>query len=207
MKDLVSNFLIMIKVSKIWIDIDEVLAHFLESYLNFYNNKYNSSFKRNDFFSYNFWEVVWWDKNKAIDDVHDFFETKHFELIQPIEWSQEAMMKLSKIYELNIITSRQSLIETKTIKWLDINFEWVFKEVHFWNHFWKDWERKTKSQICKDLWINLLIEDSIDYALDCANNNINVILFDSPWNQTNAKLPENIIRIKSWNEILEIFNL
>jgi len=42
----------------IGIDIDEVLAHFLEAYISFYNEKHGTSFKRGDFFSYKFWEVM-----------------------------------------------------------------------------------------------------------------------------------------------------
>jgi len=188
----------------IWIDIDEVLAHFLEAYIVYYNEKNNTSFRRNDFFSYRFWEVMWGNKQQAIDSVHDFFETGYFRDIWPVEWSQKAIEKLSGIYDLSIITSRQTILEDETKKWLENNFNWVFNSVHFWNHYGLKWATKTKPEICKELWVKVIIEDSMEYAIECAKNDINVILLNSPWNQTKQMLPTNIIRVKWWDNIVDI---
>ena len=63
---------------------------------------------------------------------------------------------------------------------------------------------KTKGELCKDLNVDLMIEDDPKYAEDCALKGINVLLLDKPWNQ-NCIEHENIIRVKNWKEILERF--
>ncbi|MCK9272081.1 HAD hydrolase-like protein [Candidatus Gracilibacteria bacterium] len=191
-------------VDTIGIDIDEVLSHFLEAYLEFYNLRNSTTFKRDDFFSYNFWEVTGGTRESAIDSVHDFFETHHFTSMSPFEGSQEAIKKLKEVYNLVIITSRQTAIEEETKKWLENHFPGFFKEIHFGNHFGKDGAKTSKSDICKKLGVKLLIEDSLGYALECSRENISTILLDSPWNQTKEILPSNIIRVKTWENILEI---
>jgi len=46
------------------------------------------------------------------------------------------------------------------------------------------------------------IEDDIDNAIKLANNCEYVFLLDQPYNKRkNSKLPDNIIRVKTWNEI------
>ncbi len=47
-----------------------------------------------------------------------------------------------------------------------------------------------------------MLEDNKDYAFNCAENGIRVILFDRSWNK-DCKINKNIIRIKSWEEALE----
>ena len=39
------------------VDIDDTLGDYTSSLAEFYNKKYNTSLVRNDFYSYNFWEV------------------------------------------------------------------------------------------------------------------------------------------------------
>jgi len=48
----------------------------------------------------------------------------------------------------------------------------------------------------------VIIEDALEFALDCASNNIRVILMNMPWNQTKT-LPKNVTRIYNWKEIKE----
>ena len=50
--------------------------------------------------------------------------------------------------------------------------------------------------------VELIIEDSLETAEECASSGLRVLLFDCPWNQ-NSNLPEGIMRVKSWKEIVE----
>lgn len=63
-------------------------------------------------------------------------------------------------------------------------------------------ENKSKSEICGELGISIFIEDNSSYALDCAKKGIKVLLLDKPWNKNYEKHP-NIIKVNSWEEILE----
>jgi uncharacterized HAD superfamily protein len=50
--------------------------------------------------------------------------------------------------------------------------------------------------------IKIFIEDSLKNAFEISSHNIPVILLDKPWNQE-ENLPENIHRVKDWDEILQ----
>ncbi len=63
---------------------------------------------------------------------------------------------------------------------------------------------KEKAIVCSDCKVDLIVEDSLTHAIECAKRGIKVILFDKPWNQ--ASLAENITRVKDWNEILQRIN-
>jgi len=73
----------------------------------------------------------------------------------------------------------------------------MFSKLHF-----SQKKIKKKSEICKELRIDFLVEDSLEYARECAKNGTKVFLFNAPWNQTD-NLPDNIIRINSWNKIIK----
>lgn len=44
--------------------------------------------------------------------------------------------------------------------------------------------------------IDILIEDSVDYAKECADGKRKVLLFERPWNRL-TQIPDNIIRVRS----------
>lgn len=188
----------------IGIDIDDVLADFLEWYLLFHNEKYSTKFRRNDFFCYRFREVVWWDKQTAIQNIHEFFKSRYFKSIPPITGSQFTVNKLKDIYNLEVITSRQTILEERTRIWIELNYPWMFQWIHFGNHYRLEWKTRTKSEICKELWVSIMIEDSLEYTIECAKANVNVILLDSPWNKTETALPVNITRVNTWSNIRQL---
>ncbi len=53
--------------------------------------------------------------------------------------------------------------------------------------------------------IKIMIEDNPEYALDCAKNGIKTFLLDKPWNK-NYSQHENLIKVKSWEEIVKSLN-
>jgi len=78
-----------------------------------------------------------------------------------------------------------------------MNFELIFSS----NPYIKT-KGKTKGEICKELGIDFMIEDSVEHSEICAKEGIKVFLLNKPWNK-NCIDHENIIRVKSWNEILD----
>ena len=72
-------------------------------------------------------------------------------------------------------------------------------EIHFSGDIYEG--RKLKDEICNDLNLDLIIEDSPYYSKNCAEKGIKVLLLDKPWNQNCEH--ENIIRVNNWKEVLE----
>lgn len=121
--------------------------------------------------------------------------------LPPVFWAIEWIKKLKSLSKkLYVITARQDFLETYTKKWLEKYFWDVFEDIIFCNHEW-GWEYKHKSDICKEVWATLLIEDNLDYALECSEKEIEVLLFERPWNSWRKEDNEKFFRVKGWGEM------
>ncbi|MBI2667033.1 hypothetical protein HYX13_05460 [Candidatus Woesearchaeota archaeon] len=189
----------------IGVDVDEVLADFVPALIAFHNTAYQTSFTREQFSSYRFWEVWGGTREQAIEKVYLFYQTSYFQQIVPVKGSQRELEKLKSFGPENsfyIITSRQKDISEATNSWVKQHFPNIFSEIFFTNHYSRSGKVKTKKEICEILEIDLLVEDSLDYALECSAPSRRILLLDCPWNQKNPMPPE-IQRVFSWSEIAE----
>lgn len=185
------------------VDIDEVLSETLKSMLKKY--KYtikNHKIKREDLNNYNIWEIedLWLSKNEAISMFAQFqLWSGLFNKIEPVQWAEKYILLLKeKWYKFYAITARLTVLKPTTLLWLHKYFSWCFEKVIFANFFTK-WEKK-KSDICKEIWASVIIEDNLETCIDCANQWIRCYLFDKPRNQC-EELPENIKRVYNWSEV------
>lgn len=187
------------------IDIDEVLADTLPSFLVYYNQKHSTNFKKPDFLTYDWWETFGISKEEAINDFYDFMFSSHSIEIPPIKGSQKALDFLKNKFRLISITNRPYDFKDHTLAWLKINFQNVLDNVYFGNIHSKNGKPHiTKLEIMKNMKVDYLIEDQVKIALECANHGIKVFLFSAPWN-INQEIPSGlpIIKVSSWDEIVD----
>lgn len=184
---------------KIGIDLDEVTADFFEALLKYYNKKYGRNDKAEDFKEWKWWPVWGIERGEAIKRADLFHEEHRVEEVLPVEGAFEGINKLLQNNELFIITARPSRFKNKVESWIKYHLKREIKVIHA-RDFHKD-GRATKAEICREIGIKLMIEDSCDIAKDCAETGIKVLLFDKPWNK-NCPMHENIIRVSGWNDIL-----
>lgn len=188
------------------VDADEVLAEFMEYFLMFHNKKYQTKFLKTDVTSFRFEEVFNIEETEVLHRIGEFYEDVLIREMKPVAGAIEGVQSLlDKNYELQIVTARPPYYKEKTVEWVERHFPDKFKQIHFaFNPFNKNSERLTKAQICKQIGAGVLIDDNLVNAVDCAENGITVYLMDAPWNQV-EDLPGNIIRVESWEEIVERF--
>lgn len=189
----------------IWVDMDEVLAELLDMVLEYNDYKiWKEQIKREDVKDYYIHKLshLWITKEEAIS----WFRTPMYEdmekcLMKRVPWSLERLIELKKDWnKLIIVTARIKEIFWKyTIKWIDIHFPDIFDEIVFADHFTE--KSRKKSEVCKELWIEFMIEDNYNYALDLAKNGIKTYLLEKPWNDYILENHENIIRVSSWENI------
>ncbi len=190
---------------KIGIDLDDVLVQFLAALIKYHNDTYGTNLKFEQFHSYQFWKIWGGNKKEAIQKVYDFYESPYFENILPVDGAQKTIQFLSsKNYDLYIITSRPSDISKKTRESVQKHFPNCFKKIYFTNQYSKNTNPTKKKEICDSLNVDILIEDSVEYALDCLNDSRKVFLINQPWN-IKKNTPEEIYRVDSWKEIIEKF--
>ena len=97
------------------------------------------------------------------------------------------MQRLQAQHELHVVTSRQVAIRDETLRWLERHFAGVFTAVHFGNHWAQSGAARPKSHICREIGADLLVDDNPEYARDCAEHDIQVLLYnwrlEYPWSQ------------------------
>lgn len=185
------------------VDIDEVLADFLSYFVYFHNLMYKTSANKNDMKKYYLHEVFNVDRDEMSIRYLEFKALHLLERLEPVKGAKEGIKALiKKGFEPHLVTARPQVIEQETKKWLEIHFKSFDFPIHF-THTTSGKPARKKSEICKQIGAEILIDDHIDNALDCAGSGIKVYLMDAPWNQL-EDLPGSIVRVKSWKEIIEL---
>ncbi|KAI8353997.1 hypothetical protein BD560DRAFT_408129 [Blakeslea trispora] len=223
------------------VDLDQTLAHTLESLVKWHNDTYCTNYSVADFNTYDYWKVWGGTREESCMKVREFYESEHFEQIEPIrDFALEALKMLKRRnFTLVIITSRQQFIASKTKKFVDKHYPGIFESIYFCNLDLSSAEQleyisKPKSLICQEIGVDVLIDDSLDHALECSSLGINILLYDRKgqyrWNHeerlTNnettkntlistskrllyhsvpKEMSKNVHRMKSWRDIIAQF--
>ncbi|KAG0241337.1 hypothetical protein B0O80DRAFT_434960 [Mortierella sp. GBAus27b] len=196
------------------VDLDEVLAKTLVAVAEFHNDTYGTSLVMDDFISYDCSKVWGGTREESIAKWRLFFDSPYFHKVEPVEGSLETLKLLkSRRYSLVIVTARQQFVADLTKKFVDRHYPGIFESIYFANHFLTEEEKRTfvskpKSVICRDVHAQLLIDDSIENAMEVAKAGIPVLLFDLKgsykWNKIpdgHPPLSDKITRVTSWKEI------
>ena len=136
-----------------------------------------------------------------------FFQSEHFrDGVAPVGGARESLERLRRAgCDLVVVTSRQHCIEEQTRQWLEAHFPGIFSEVHFGNHFALEGASRRKSEICRDVGAHVLVDDNPQYALDCAEAGVEVMLFDwerrYPWSKAlGAGEHERVRPVPTWRD-------
>ena len=187
---------------KIGLDLDDVLADGTKKFIEFHNQKYSTNLSLHNIFTYAISEILGIPEELATERIKEFDKSIFSKKIIPIKGAKKIVQKLSKSNELIVITARPKSIEEGTIAWIKENFPEI-KSIFFIYQNYVE-KVKTKADVCLEQGVDLLIEDNLAHAFDCAKKGIKVLLLNYPWNQLEGKLPDKIQRVKSWEEIKSI---
>jgi uncharacterized HAD superfamily protein len=189
----------------IGIDLDSVLADLMIPLNDFHNDRYGTRLVTEDYVDYNlarFWNC---SRVEAMERVYDFYDSPLMDTIPLIPGSIEGINYLRQHHQLIVITSRPDSTETSTTKWINRYFPNTFSRVILSNQFSKyQVKAKTKGMIGKELGIEAMIDDHIEYIQDCDSYGIQSYLFKAPWNQ-DKEIPPHIIFLRGWHEVPDYF--
>ena len=197
------------------VDVDEVLGRFVESL-----NEYvlcaaefgQRAFSVEDYFVYEFAKVWNGSPSESNRIVHEFFDSRHFrDGIAPIPGAFESLQRIKETrVSLNVVTSRQHVIQEPTLNWLGEHYGGIFDGCFFGNHFSMSGASKKKSELCREIGAAVLIDDNVTYALECADAGIEVLLFDwngkYPWSKRSAGAVSvdahpRVRRVENWSQV------
>ena len=145
-----------------------------------------------------------WDSVEEYESrLKEWHNSEMFLNLKPIKGSKKALNKLSRDHDIYLITARSLFLKDRTLKNLDTHFKGYYKDVHF-TGYGED-ITLSKAEVCKNLDINLFIDDAEDNIIEVSSQGIDTLIFDAPWNQ-NMKKIKNTKRVYSWEDIVEYIN-
>lgn len=187
---------------KIGIDIDNVLSNFNDILLNDYL-EHDKTLNNNGIIH----------KDEYIRKMFDWnpeYEQEYYKnnierlatLFTPIEDSSEYINKLKNNgNEIYIISGRDngeySDPHNMTINWLN-KYNIPYDKLVLTNAY----KHQEKADICNEFGIDIMIDDSINVCTKCNENNIECILFETPYN----KKENRFNKLKNWKEIYNYIN-
>jgi hypothetical protein len=192
----------------IWVDCDEVLSETMDELLKRSPLK-EKWIKKTDITSYDIYEVkkIWMTLEEAINLFFWFFESPEYYLAQPVSWAYEKLYERKQAWHtLFVVTARKKPHEEQTRKRVEAHFPWIFSDYLFMGQYTEN--EIPKSQLCKDKWIQLLIDDNTFNIYDMNWVWIPWFLLDKPRNQW-VEDSELLHRVYSRDEIdlLQFFKL
>lgn len=183
-------------------DLDEVLLDFNNAFCSYHNRVYGTNLRRSDLIVFEYEKIINCSKEEVIKRVVDFYTSPEHLNTKPMDGAVEVINKLKDDNTLIIITSKPEMLREETLKWINKYFPNSFKDVFFTNHFYGNGLRRSKGDVCKEVGVDMFIDDNLENLENVLSMGIPALLFDAPWNQYASKYP--MTRVKSWNEILEI---
>jgi len=189
----------------IGIDMDSVLADLIEPLNRFHCDRYGTTLTLSDYTDYDLSNIWLCPPDEVLARIFEFYESPYMDEIPVMPGAIEGVAYLKQKHTLVLITSRPLLTEKKTEAWIKYNFPGSFDKVVLSNQVSSNDEKKrTKAEIGKELGIEAMIDDHIDYVNDCVENGITSYLFEAPWNKGKF-VSEGIFHLKDWQEVKHYF--
>ncbi len=196
-------------MEKIFVDIDETTARTIEDWVYpIVNRDFWTNFTHETTLNYRdvFWDIIQenWKPLTTQRKIEIFYKAilsdKWKNQIRPVNWSVEKILEFSNWFEIGMLTARHQLLSEYTSEWVKHHFSWLVWKILFSNCYY--WWNRTKSEICLEEWVKIMIEDDMDYALELAQNWVKVYLLKTPWNEHRNETHRNIVKVEWWHEII-----
>jgi len=191
---------------KIAIDIDGVLSDLMPVLNEFYNNRHGTNFRVEDYKHHDFEKTWGGSKENAVKIVEDFFQSPDFLKVRPMPYSPECVLRLSRNHDLFSVTSRPESVRSQTEQFLQKYFFGAISNVFYTGQYTLSASYISKAGICLEEKADVIVEDCLETAVDCAIKGIHALWF-APRNSINGQdhltLPKNFVHVKNWFEIVE----
>ena len=181
------------KKHNIGIDIDGTLTY-AGYFLPYLNEYFGKEIQYEELIKYDFKDIYGVSEEK----IMEFFLGEGRNLIFNVDILEDAkntVLELSEKHNVWIITARIPETYRKTKLWLERNGLGHVELITLGT--------PDKLGKAKELGCDIFIEDHPDASIDIAEAGIKLYLVDAPYNRTSNH--ENIVRVRDWNEMRNIF--
>ncbi|MCK4997255.1 hypothetical protein KAS08_03030 [Candidatus Pacearchaeota archaeon] len=189
---------------RLGIDLDDTVWKSVESVIDYYNLRNKTEYNIDDCASCSVKKLLNITEEKK-RDLYDKYDNEVFskEVIL-LDGFLEIFNKIQNDFEIFFITARPKNTE-ELVMWRMENIFGEENKNKFPLYFCGDREDDTfisKVDICKELKIDIMIDDGLHHLIECSNDGIKCLLLDYPWNRDDT-LGKNIIRVNTWKDILK----
>ena len=188
---------------KIGFDLDDVLVDFVPSFLEFFNRTSQFKFTKEMIHCYDM-TIPLGISHKAFDEViNEFYKSEKFGNLTPQIGALEYLPAIKMDNELVIVTGRPKRVEDITFELVNKYFSEFFSGVYLSHQEGISKTAIVKGEHCKKLGLNLLVEDCLEYAVECSKNGTKALLLDAPWNECDKEFEKkhNLTRVYNWEDI------
>ncbi|MCX8187819.1 MAG: hypothetical protein N3F65_04330 [Nitrososphaeria archaeon] len=179
------------KLIRIAVDLDGVLADSIRLWIKLWNKRTGQSLTYNEIVEWDFWQKLGLSENEFMRILNEVW--RMWKIIPPTEPNiGEKVAKISSLGKIDIVTARPRGTEQYVLKWLEMH------KIPYSEYVWvRSGKMKPK------LGYEVFIDDSPLIVDKCVFYRRKLLLYDRPWNRG---IEENIYvrRIKTLNEAYEV---
>jgi 5'(3')-deoxyribonucleotidase len=186
---------------KLGLDLDDVLSYTTEGVLTSAQEQgYTIAF--GDITSSALWEQHGIPEPEAIEIVHSY-ERSGYPGLRPVEGAQEGVDQLRSVFDLSVITARDKAFDGVTKAWLHQYFGDVFRSIVHVGNRYVSLDFREKSEVCAELEIDAMVDDSPKHVLACARLGIQAYLFGGyEWHKA-VEAHRFIEQVCTWPDLTE----
>ncbi len=179
----------MANIMNLGFDIDGVISNFTKQFTDIIQKKYGVALSDSDMYSYEVNLVLGISKEDVAEIVTETLKSD----LPLIPSAKETLNKLAaEGHKIYLLTARSTELANHTSTWLKK------KGVPYTEILFLIRGKKSLAEFSVDL----VVEDSLEEALELTKKVNHVLLFDQPWNKT-KNVKGLIKRVYNWSEIYE----
>lgn len=186
----------MIKITGL--DLDNVLADFVQTFLEFVYLKTGERYTYSDITQYHFEKALGFPGERMMRLYQMFNEENWWRRVKPFPFASDFVRRLhSKGFSVVVVTSRPRNCESETYRWFRKN------AIPIDDLLIADGVPKSRLVRKSGYDFRFFVEDGAHFACDLARVVPRVYLIEYPWNATWKNLNHNIRRVCSLDEIFQ----
>jgi uncharacterized HAD superfamily protein len=172
-------------------DIDGVIANFTQPLLDVIKENYGLNLKISDIYTFNLNIVLGITKNEGTTLIHQTLKKD----LPLIFGAKETLEKLSRQgHHIYLLTGRYEFLRDITQSWLKEKGI-PYTQLHMLN--------MGEKYLANIQQMDLIVEDSLEDALEWCQRVKTVLIFDQPWNRT-LNVRSLTRRVYNWNQIYQV---
>ena len=180
------------------VDIDEVLVPFFPELSKYHQKKIKKTLKLPLRYPYHYAPLFKISEKESSKLVKEFYNSEEHSNIQPIYGAKDGISQLARDYIMVAVTGRQNYSKDATEALITKHFDNKITDIIYCDHFTAF--SRSKSDICRKLGAEYLIDDSMHSCAECLSDNVPAINFIGnpiyPWCETSS------IAARDWGDVL-----